>query len=103
MRCAARLTSRPLDYRGPPAGFSERAFDDDRLGVGVVVKRFGSMLLTVAARLQASERQLVVDLGGRVDPRVSAVKLGGDPLGGLQVLGPDRRAESERRVVRAGD
>src|SRR3979411_2594631 len=42
-----------------------------RLGLRVVVEGLLAVLLAVAARLPPSERQLVVDLGARVDPGVA--------------------------------
>ena len=48
------------------------------------------MLLAVPRGLQPAERQLVVDLRARVDPRVAAVELGGGALGAVQVAASTR-------------
>ena len=61
------------------------AAHDDRLGVCVEVQRLGAVLLAVAAALESSERQLVIDLGARIDPRVAAIQLGGGVLGAVQI------------------
>src|SRR5437764_15429028 len=71
----------------------------DRLGLRVVVEGLLAVLLAVAARLPAAERQLVVDLGPRVDPGVAGFDAGCRLACSLQVAGPHRRAETERRGV----
>src|SRR5438445_11995197 len=55
------------------------ATDYDRLRLGVEVERLFAVLLAVAARLPAAERQLVVHLRAGVDPGVAGL----DSLGGL--------------------
>src|SRR3954467_14393048 len=93
---ATARTSRPPSRCWPPSRASPRACPDhDGLRVRVVVERLGAVLLAVAAALQPAERQLVVDLGARVDPRVAAVELGGGALRALEVARPDRGAETE--------
>src|SRR5690348_1808013 len=65
---------RPRSCTGSP---SSSARDDDGLRLGVEVERLLPVLLAVPAGLPAAERQLVVDLRPRVDPRVAGL----DPLG----------------------
>src|SRR5207302_916369 len=85
--------------RRQPARGSRLAAVDDGLCLRVEVERFFAVLLAVAACLPTTERELVIDLRPRVDPRVASL----DPLGGrtrpLQVPSPDRGTEAERRGV----
>src|SRR5580704_4025722 len=75
----------------------------DRLGLRIEVERLLAVLLAVAARLPAAERELVVDLRTRVDPGVARLDAGRGFAGSSQVFRPDGRPESERRRVRVGD
>src|SRR5580704_14820244 len=89
--------------RGPRGrGRSSRA-EHHRLRLGVEVERLLAVLLAVAARLPAAERELVVDLGARVDPRVAGFDAGGGLAGPLEICRPDARAQAERRSVGALD
>src|SRR3954447_10074074 len=78
---------------------SRLGLEHHRLEVGVVVQRLGAVLLAEPAALDAAERQLVVDLGRRVDPRVAAVELRWGTAGAGDVARPDAGAEAERRRV----
>src|SRR5262249_23845828 len=77
--------------------------DDHRLGLGVVVKRLLAVLLAVAARFPASEREFVVDLGAGVDPRVAGLDPFRRHAGPVEIARPDRGAEAELRGVGALD
>src|SRR5215204_4687499 len=74
--------------------------DDYGFGLRVIVQRLYAVLLAVSGLLPTSERQLVVDDLGGVDPGVPGL----DALGGLrspvQVRGPDRRPQPVDGPVR---
>src|SRR5919109_716647 len=55
------------------AAMLRAAAQHDGLGLGVVLEGLLAVLLAVAAGLPAAERELVVDLRARVDPRVAGL------------------------------
>src|SRR4051795_314158 len=76
---------------------------DNRLGLGELVQRLAAVLLAEPACAGAAEWQLVVEALRRVDPGVAALERPGSLARGVEVPGPDRRPEAERRGIGALD
>src|SRR5687767_6664669 len=77
--------------------------DADVLRFGEEIERFEPALAPEAAFLHSAERNAEIPQQPRVDPYRPALDRRGDPMGLLEVPGPDARRKSIARAVGKGD
>src|SRR5215204_1614428 len=77
--------------------------DPDRLDLGVLVQGLQPILPADTARLVTAEGRVEGDGPISVDPDRASPQGVGDPVGPLDILGPDARGQAEARLVRLTD